>query len=67
MLVLSRKLKESVQIDSTIQVTVLSISKGRVKLGIRAPDHVSIVRNELTDGRISVTVTQEDTRPRQAK
>ncbi len=67
MLVLSRKLKESVQIDSTIQVTVLSISKGRVKLGIRAPDHVRIVRNELTDGRISLTVTQEDTRPRQAK
>jgi len=67
MLVLSRKLKESVQIDSTIQVTVLSISKGRVKLGIRAPDHVSIVRNELIDGRISLTVTQEDTRPRQAK
>ncbi len=67
MLVLSRKLKESVQIDSTIQVTVLSISKGRVKLGIRAPDHVSIVRNELIDGRMSLTVTQEDTRPRQAK
>ncbi len=67
MLVLSRKLKESVQIDSTIQVTVLSISKGRVKLGIRAPDHVSIVRNELIDGRISLTVTQEETRPRQAK
>ena len=67
MLVLSRKPKESVQIDSTIQVTVLSISKGRVKLGIRAPDHVSIVRNELIDGRISVTVTQEEMRPRQAK
>ncbi len=67
MLVLSRKLKESVQIDSTIQVTVLSISKGRVKLGIRAPDHVRIVRNELIDGRISLTVTQEETRPRQAK
>ena len=67
MLVLSRKLKESVQIDSTIQVTILSISKGRVKLGIRAPDHVSIVRNELIDGRISLTVTQEETRPRQAK
>ncbi len=67
MLVLSRKPKESVQIDSTIQVTVLSISKGRVKLGIRAPDHVRIVRNELIDGRISVTVTQEETRPRQAK
>ena len=67
MLVLSRKPKESVQIDSTIQVTVLSISKGRVKLGIRAPDHVRIVRNELIDGRISLTVTQEETRPRQAK
>jgi carbon storage regulator len=54
MLVLSRKANESVQIDSQIQVTILSISKGRVKIGIKAPNHVSIVRNELIDGRTHV-------------
>jgi carbon storage regulator len=48
MLVLSRKKSESLQIDAEIQVTVISISKGRVKLGISAPDHVRIIRHELT-------------------
>jgi carbon storage regulator len=47
MLVLSRKLNDSIQIDSDIRVTVVSIGKGRVKLGISAPDHVHIVRSEL--------------------
>jgi carbon storage regulator len=60
MLVLSRKPSESVQIDSTIQVTILAISKGRVKIGIRAPDHVSIVRNELIDGRTSIPEMPEE-------
>ena len=60
MLVLSRKPSESVQIDSTIQVTILAIGKGRVKLGIRAPNHVSIVRNELIDGRMGAPATPED-------
>jgi carbon storage regulator CsrA len=47
MLVLSRKQSQSIQIDSSIQITVISVSQGRVKLGITAPDHVRIVRNEL--------------------
>jgi carbon storage regulator len=59
MLVLSRKEGESVQIDSTIQVTVVSVGKGRVKLGISAPDHVHIIRNELIGRGPSVAVTQE--------
>ena len=67
MLVLSRKQGESVQIDSTIQVTVVSISKGRVKLGISAPDHVHIVRNELIRNGPGVAGTKEDEWPQQAK
>lgn len=47
MLVLSRKPSESVYIDSKIQITVVSISKGRVKLGFNAPDDVRILRSEL--------------------
>jgi carbon storage regulator len=47
MLVLSRKQNESMQIDSRIQVTVISIGKSRVKLGITAPGDVSIIREEL--------------------
>ena len=67
MLVLSRKHGESVQIDSMIRVTVVSIGKGRVKLGISAPDHVRILRNELIGSRPTVAATQEETRPQDAE
>jgi carbon storage regulator len=49
MLVLSRKQGESLRIDSNIRVTVVSLSKGRVKLGIDAPDHIRVLRSELLD------------------
>ena len=67
MLVLSRKQGESVQIDSTIQVTVVSIAKGRVKLGISAPGHVHIVRDELRRHEPSVAVMQEEMWSQQVK
>ncbi len=46
MLVLSRKLNEKLQIGENIIVTVVSINKGQVKLGIEAPDNVSVTRKE---------------------
>lgn len=49
MLVLSRKLGESIQIDSNIRVVVVSVSNGRVKLGLEAPEHVRILRSEIKD------------------
>ncbi|MCH8901809.1 MAG: carbon storage regulator [Chloroflexi bacterium] len=47
MLILSRKLMESIRIGDDIVIHVLSVSAGRVKLGIEAPTDVSIVREEL--------------------
>ena len=67
MLVLSRKRSESVQIDSTIQITILSISNRRVKIGIRAPNDVQIVRNELVDDRRGVAVTPEGVKAGESK
>ncbi len=67
MLVLSRKQSESVQIDSEIRVTVVSIGKGRVKLGISAPDHVRIIRHELIDRGPNAAATQEEIWSHQAK
>lgn len=49
MLVLSRKTDESIHIGNGITVKVLSITNGRVRLGIVAPDDVRIVRSELQD------------------
>lgn len=47
MLVLGRKIGEAIVIADNITVTVLDIHGGRVKLGISAPDAVSIRRAEL--------------------
>ena len=48
MLVLSRRRTEGIQIGDDIEVVVLEIRGNRVRLGIEAPDHVGIRREELT-------------------
>src|SRR5208283_4553067 len=49
MLVLSRKVGESIVISETIRVTVLqSVKNGRIRLGIEAPPGVRVLREELT-------------------
>ncbi|MFM7159806.1 MAG: carbon storage regulator [Planctomycetaceae bacterium] len=47
MLVLTRKLGEKILIDSEIEVTVLEIRGGKVRLGFKAPQDVSLRRAEL--------------------
>jgi len=47
MLVLSRKLNEKIVIDSQIVITVVKIDHNQVRLGIEAPAHVPIYREEI--------------------
>ncbi|MBS2771207.1 carbon storage regulator CsrA [Anoxybacteroides rupiense] len=47
MLVLTRKLKEAIQIGDDIEITILSINGDQVKLGISAPKQVEIHRKEV--------------------
>lgn len=47
MLVLARKIDESIVIGDDIVVKVISVDNGVVKLGIDAPKDVSILRDEL--------------------
>jgi len=47
MLVMSRKMDETIVVDGDIRITVVGIRGGRVRLGIEAPDQVGIVRGEL--------------------
>lgn len=49
MLVLARKLDESIVIGDDITIKVVSIEKGIVKIGIDAPKSISIMRNELLE------------------
>ena len=47
MLILQRKVGESLLIGEEIEVSVLSVEAGRVRLAIEAPRDVSILRSEL--------------------
>jgi carbon storage regulator CsrA len=47
MLVLSRKSGESVRIGPDIEVKVLDVCGGRVRLGFSAPRNVEIQRSEI--------------------
>ena len=47
MLVLSRRIDESIIVDGRITVTVVDIRSGEVRLGIDAPRSISIHRKEV--------------------
>ena len=49
MLVLSRQLGQTVVIGDNIEVKVVGIGGGRVRLGIEAPRQVSVHRQEVHD------------------
>lgn len=49
MLVLSRKNGETICIGNEIEITVCDIRDGRIKLGIRCPPEIRILRGELTE------------------
>jgi carbon storage regulator len=51
MLVLSRKIGETIQISDDIRVTVKQVSGGRVRLAIEAPECVRVRREEIADVR----------------
>ncbi len=47
MLVLGRKLGQRVEIGGDIRVTIVKIDGNSVRIGIEAPDHVAIHREEV--------------------
>ncbi|NLC27405.1 MAG: carbon storage regulator CsrA [Campylobacteraceae bacterium] len=47
MLVLSRKEGEGIRLGDEIEVEIIGISKGIVRIGIKAPKEVLILRSEL--------------------
>lgn len=49
MLVLSRKVDQMIVIQGNITIKILEINGDRVKIGIDAPRHVVILRQELTE------------------
>lgn len=62
MLVLTRKLKESIMIGDDIEISVLSVEGDQVKLGIKAPKNIDIHRKE-----IYLAIQQENSHATQAE
>ena len=57
MLVLSRQPGESVQLGDDVEITILEVRGSIVKIGIAAPQEVSIYRSEL--GQINRLATSD--------
>ena len=49
MLVISRKIDEKIKIGEEIEIVVIGFDKNQVKLGIKAPKHITILRSELIE------------------
>jgi carbon storage regulator len=67
MLVLTRKLGESIAIDDSIKITVVQIKGKQVRLGIQAPQDTKIHREEVylaiqEQNKEAVSSSSDDTR-----
>lgn len=59
MLVLSRKPGERILVGNDVVITIVRIGPNTVRLGIDAPGHLNIVREELCDaGTIEAAAAQ---------
>jgi carbon storage regulator len=54
MLVLSRKINETILIGDDVKVTLLAVDGDKIKLGIDAPQHIKIFREELLRATIDI-------------
>ena len=56
MLVLTRKTDEEILINKDILIKIISVSDGKVKLGISAPENIKIFRGEIYEKVKELTV-----------
>lgn len=60
MLVLTRKVNERIRVGDEITITVVRLGPGSVRLGIDAPGHMAIVREELAHDDASTALAGID-------
>ena len=51
MLILTRKIGESIIISDNIRVVVLEVRGRQIRLGIEAPAHIVVLRDEIAQHR----------------
>jgi len=63
MLVLTRKIHQSIVIGDAVEVVVLEVRGEQVRLGIRAPKDVSVHRKEIYDQIVEENKGASQVRP----
>jgi len=61
MLVLSRKQNERIRVGDSVVVTVVRVSGDKVRIGIEAPPHVRVLRDELEPDVLGEVVLETST------
>lgn len=64
MLVVSRRVGERIQIGNEIEVTVVRIGSGVVRIGVEAPADMVVMRQEIRPGRILAECRRRVAQPR---
>jgi carbon storage regulator len=49
MLVLSRKVNQSIMVGDNVRIVIVAVDRDQVKLGIEAPREVAVHRSEIYD------------------
>ncbi|MGH8156634.1 MAG: carbon storage regulator CsrA [Rhodanobacter sp.] len=49
MLILTRRVSETLMVGEDVQITVLGVKGNQVRIGINAPSHVPVHREEIYD------------------
>lgn len=57
MLVLSRKVNEEIVIGENIRIKLVAVHGSKVRIGIEAPNNVSIRRSEIPSREVEFAVT----------
>ena len=47
MLLLSRKVGESIIVNDDVLITIVEVGRGRVQIGVKAPSYVPVYREEI--------------------